>query len=309
MPSLRGCCALLSFALQLIVVACEKHPAHAPSESARALTLSGPTPVDVPARPAWDGATFGRGLVVAGETPQAAQLIAPDVVTDTIQILEARATLVGRDGSVQTVSVRLAPVDDVESSPGDECAPSVPILLTPAHSGAPIAPWSVGFIGGQIRPIAMDSLEALTRADSADLVVQVTRLASLLPSDRPGHFVGLPFSVHSLWRFSTANGRAVAANLIRRVNQEARPLEERTMLIAERDSGSAAYSLAYFEQSRGEEETVESRDLLAAALAGLHAVPALVVAHDFGDELSYSILERDAPRHWRVAWASPRPYC
>lgn len=310
MPPLRGCCALVSLALQLTLVACENHPAHAPGESARESTLPGLTPVEVPARPTWDGTTFGRGLVVVGESPQTAQLIAPDVGANTSQSLGVQATLVGRNGSVQTVSVRRAPVDDTESSPGDECAPSVPILLALSHSGTPIAPWAVGFMGGQIRPLAMDSLEGLTRVDSADLVVQVTRLASLLPSDRLGHFVGLPFSVHSLWRFSTAHGgRTVAANLIRRVNQEARPLEERTMLVAERDSGSAAYSLAYFEQSRGEEETVESRDILAAALAGLHAVPTLVVAHDFGDELSYSILERDAPTHWRVVWASPRPHC
>src|SRR6185503_12194737 len=145
---------------------------------------------------------------------------------------------------------------------GEECTGWPSWRLTPgARGSAPsVAPWSIGFVGATVQPVRLDSIENMTSADSARLAAEVTRLASTLPNSGGDRLVGLPFSVLSLWRFRSAPGvEGVTANLVRRVNQEARPFEERTLLIAERDSSrlDGRLTLAYFDRAQGTEESVE----------------------------------------------------
>jgi hypothetical protein len=117
--------------------------------------------------------------------------------------------------------------------------------------------------------------------------------------------------VQDVRRFEVVPGvQALAAQVIRRVNQEASPLEEQTLLIAERDSAttSGSYRLAYAERSFGTEEEVSSSEVVAAVrIAG--SVPFVVVARDGSDGLSYSLIERTAPRQWRVRWTSGLAKC
>src|SRR5258708_37464819 len=113
-----------------------------------------------------------------------------------------------------------------------------------------------------------------------------------MPSVGKSRFTGLPFAVVQLWRARLPDGSTVmAATLRRQINQEDSPLEERTFIIAESDSTAPdGYAKVYSEQSSGEEETVESRELLAAVTFPPAAAIDLVVSHDFGDETSYSII-------------------
>jgi hypothetical protein len=109
----------------------------------------------------------------------------------------------------------------------------------------------------------------------------------------------------------TADGNTVfVAAMRRQLNQEDSPLEERTFIVAESDpAASDGYSLVYSERSSGAEETVESRELLAAVtFPGSNAVE-LIVSHDFGDETSYALVERSAPRQWKMKWVSRRHSC
>src|SRR6185503_4513950 len=99
--------------------------------------------------------------------------------------------------------------------------------------------------------------------------IGATRLASALPNDSAGRFSGLPFVVRGVWRFSIPQNRQViAATLVRQINQEATPLQERTFLVAERSPADSTLSTAYSERSYGDEETVERHEVLAAILLG-----------------------------------------
>ena len=170
--------------------------------------------------------------------------------------------------------------------------------------------WSVGFVGGVVSPLPVDSAASLSHADSLLLVASLNRLASGLPNDSAGRFAGLPFVVQSIWRFAVADGPVVVAgSLVRQINQEATPLQERTFVLGERRPADTAFAMGYSERSYGQEETVESRDLLAALLVGDAKTPAIVVARDYGEENAYSLVERGADGRWRARWTSRRRHC
>ena len=101
------------------------------------------------------------------------------------------------------------------------------------------------------------------------------------------------------------------AALIRRINQEATPLEERTFLVAmsNETAGDSAYATEYTERSSGNEETVESREVVAAVLLGRSKQLAIGLARDFGEDTAYSLLEPGADNRWKLRWTSPRRRC
>jgi hypothetical protein len=172
--------------------------------------------------------------------------------------------------------------------------------------------WSIGFIGGVVAPLPLDSIQSFAAADSASLSAMVTRIASALPNDSAGRFNGLPFVVRTLWRFNAlGNVQTVVATLARQINQEATPLQERTLVIAERrlKGNDTTFTKAYSERSYGLEETIESSDVLAAALLGGNRNPALILSRDYGDVTAYGLLERGDDGHWRALWTSARRHC
>jgi hypothetical protein len=290
------------------------------------------TPVidsSVPLRPANIGSTgapvattwdsrLGPVLLVSGPSADLATVVVGDssrVGADTVTEREAiairstPALLIGRGDSIE-----IGLLQEVHSSKGDEdseCTGWPSWKIVSAKGGA-LAPWSVGFVGATVQPVRMDSIESLSRADSARLAADATRLASTLPGGGGERFTGLPFTVTSLWRFRAGPGvEGLVANLVRHVNQEARPLEERTLVIAERDSSrrDERFNLAYYDRSQGAEETVESRDVLALARATPDAQPMLVVGRDYGDGMAYALILRDPSGRWREKWHSARGHC
>ena len=120
-------------------------------------------------------------------------------------------------------------------------------------------------MGGVVSPLPMDSMPSLGRADSLDALTNLTRLASAMPNDSAGRFTGLPFVVRAIWRLSIPNGPPAFIGFVRRqINQEATPLQELTFIIAERSPADSTMNAVYSERSYGDEETIESRDILAA---------------------------------------------
>ena len=227
-----------------------------------------------------------RALVVAADS------MAPDLEDGS---LAEPATLIALDGSARTVRVAL-------SSGSEGCVDGV---LQPAPSGA----WGVGFVGSAPKGIRVDSLRAISRSDSAALAPVVFRLASAVPNAPGGRFIGLPFSLVDLWRMEMPDGAIViAATTKRQINQEDSPLEERTLLIAEADS-SGQFTLAHSSRSTGPEETVEGSELLAAVAFPGRSDTQLIFTHDYGDEGSYSIVERERRGSWKLRWASRRFSC
>ena len=101
----------------------------------------------------------------------------------------------------------------------------------------------------------------------------------------------------------------MVTSFVRQINQEATPLQERTLLVAERPANDTTLTTAYWERSYGDEETIESRDVLAAVLIGAARTPALIISHDFGDATAYGFIERVDEGRWRSRWLSGRRQC
>ena len=248
----------------------------------------------------WD-ASAGPVLLVAGESPTRAFVLVPDSTNVSGGLAgiprPASVTLFGRNGTVQTAEL-------------PNVADAGACVTATLRAAPPPRQWNVGFIGGVVAPVPMDSVESFSRDDSLALTTGTIRLASALPNDSAGRFSGLPFAVRSIWRFALSEGRqVVVATLTRQINQEATPLQERTLLVAERSTSDSTMTTAYSERSYGDEETIETRDVLAAVLLGTTRNAAIVLSRDFGVETAYGLIERGDDGRWRSRWASPRRRC
>jgi hypothetical protein len=262
-----------------------------------------------PSSNGWDAATVGPVLLVSGPSPDEALVFfgaggGTSAPLDTGAVDQATATLFGRDTSRFTATLELPAGND-----NPECRVWP---LRNLHARGVAGAWSVGFVSQNVTPIALDSIDALPARDSMALAAEASRLASTVTSNTSPAFQGLRFTAHDVRRFEVAPGvQALAAHLIRRVNQEADPQEEQTLLIAERDSSAAPdrYQLAYAERSFGKEEQVSTSELVAAVRLGSNGPPTLVVARDGEDGLAYALLQRTGPRQWRVRWTSELAKC
>ena len=170
--------------------------------------------------------------------------------------------------------------------------------------------WAIGFIGAQTAALPLDSVDILSSRDSLALAAEASRLASAVTASTAPSFQGLRFTAHDIRRFEVSPGiSAMVAHLTRKVNQEANPQEEQTLLIAERDSGvtTGPYTLAYAERTHGLEETTTAPEVIGGVrLAGR---PTLVVARDGDQGVAYALLERTGLRQWRIRWTSGRTRC
>jgi hypothetical protein len=269
---------------------------------------AGPGMVPV-ASSGWNMAA-GPALLVQGATRDEAIALFPSendssavAQLDSVSLSEVPVSLFGRGG--MRFSAQLG---SPTGEGTDECE------RWPLHAFQPAggASWSVGFVSTHVVPLALDSVDVLSPRDSMVLVAEASRLASSVTASTSASFQGLRFTVEDIRRFKAAPGvQAIVAHLVRRVNQEASPQEEQTLLIAERDSGatSGPYRLAYADRTFGREEDVVTPEVLAAIRVGAVDQPALVVARDGNDGIAYSLLERMGPRRWRVRWSSGATSC
>jgi len=214
----------------------------------------------------------------------------------------ADVVLLGRGGTRMT-----AKLGSAATSTDPECRLWP---LRSIHGESTDITWAVGFISNQVSPLALDSIEALSSRDSLALTAEASRLASGVTATTSPSFQGLRFTAHDVRRFQAAPGiDAIVAHLIRKVNQEANPQEEQTLLIAERDSGvtTGPYQLVYAERTNGLEETTTTPEVIA----GVHIAgrPMLVVARDGDEGVSYSLLERVGAHQWRIRWTSALTRC
>jgi hypothetical protein len=263
---------------------------------------------------AWDPSA-GPALFAAGQTPTEAAVVVPSF-TDTLALDTAQVDVGGLRalqidlfaGGRRVGTARVA--STAPSTRTDSCRswPTARLVLASDTAAAP--PWTVGFEAGHASEVAIDSIEGLATADSASFAADVARIASALPGDTAAAFRGLPFVVKKAWRVrSPSIGRVLAAITVRNVNQEANPLQERLLVVAERDTTSATrYVPVYFERVTGLEETLETTDLLAMLLLGAERHLTIVVARDAGNGSSYALIERIGGQ-WRRGWASAYAGC
>lgn len=288
---------------------CERKPPVARTDTTVLKIDSAPDSTRVPiVGSGWSDAA-GPVLLVQGETRDEAIVLLPDE-RDSAMIARVRALgdqgasleLFGRGGASLTGQLGAAP-----TSPDAECR--VWPLRNVVGDGSANT-WAVGFIGGQVSALALDSVDVLSSRDSTALVAEASRLASMVTAITDPSFQGLRFTAHDIRRFEVSPGvQAIVAHLVRKVNQEANPQEEQTLLIAERDSGvtSGPYQLAYAERVHGLEEQSTMPEVIAGVrIAGR---PTLVVARDGDAGVAYAMLERVGSKRWRIRWTSGRTRC
>jgi hypothetical protein len=273
-------------ALLMAIASCERA---APTPDAD--TAARAEPQATTAAPAWSGAwaaELGSILVVPSDTDNTAILVYPD----TIDAGSSSLDLLTAGGEVAAAAVTIAGVDSLE------CGGAPVVRLSAGAFGT----WAIGVRAAQ-GILRGDSLESLVRADSSRLVAQLARLASTIAANEESRFSGLPFSVARARRYTVGSARIVAAHLVRRLPQEASPLEQHTFVIAERALSSDSLALRYSERSEGSEETAEHFEILGAV--GRSAGTLLLIARDNTMGTRYEILERATNGTWRVRWSRP----
>ncbi|MDQ3699147.1 MAG: hypothetical protein M3373_14175 [Gemmatimonadota bacterium] len=306
------------FAMMLVtlaLIACDQP--REPARSDTAAVVAPPPPDTTPApvrRPAWavragpvlvvrDSASVGGALVIL---PLAGESAIPDSARGHLSVVDgATLDLFNVRGSAGKGVV----ADVLETDAGDACGPWMAATVRPAGGDTASGDWTVAFAPGRVRPVPLYPVEMMPTADSARLAAEVTRLASALPDSPASPFRGLPFRVRTAHRFSAAPGVvAVAADLVRKVPQEAMPLEEHTLLVAERDSADAEarFRDVYHDRRSATEERVVTNEVLASVRVGTPGRTSLVLALIGYDSISYAMLERSPAGRWRMRWVSGR---
>lgn len=301
-----------SFALSLSLAAgCERATPAKAGDSA-ITTSAAPSEVVTPVRDrsGWDDAAGPALLVASGAADEAIVLLPFSGDTASEERLlgdgdrEAPVTMLGRGG--ERFSARL------DSSPEEATADCRRWPLQDVQPDRGPGSWSVGFVDAHVQPVPLDSVGVLTSRDSVALVSEAARLASAVTARTGASFQGLRFTAQDLHRFQAAPAvQALVALMVRRVNQEANPQEERTLLIAERDSGTVTgpYHLVYAERAFGREEGVPTPEVLAGVRMAANRQPALVVAREGDAGVVYSFIERMDNRRWRLRWTSGITRC
>jgi hypothetical protein len=278
---------LLAALLPILLAGCERA---APVPDGDTAAPAEPQAAATPAP--WSGEwspAFGTILIVPSDTDNTGILVYPDAIpagaTPAIDLMTA-------GGEMAAAAVTIAGADSLECG-------SAPVLRLSAGS---FGTWAIG-VRAPRGILRSDSVEALAGADSARVVTQLARMASMIDPNEESRFTGLPFNVANARRYTVGNTRLVAAHLVRRLPQEASPLEQHTFMIAERALFADSLALRYSERSEGTEESAEHFEILAA-LAG-ESGTLLLIARDNTSGTRYEILERSATGSWRVRWARP----
>lgn len=318
-----ACRVVMQRAMQLVVlvvllVSCERSrqptPTRTPPPNAAESVAAQPAPVP-PTQ--WDSSA-GPVVLARGASAENAWVVFPDysdsTVPDTLQLDASTlrgdsVSLVNRGGIVDRVPVISA---GSKQWAGDECIEWPTATLGVGGDTTRSAGWTIGFVEQHVSAVSLDSLDGMSGTDSARLAADLTRLASALPDDTSRTFRGIPFSVRYAYRFQAVAGtEGVVADLVRRLNQEASPLEQHTLIIAERSTATsdAAFHVAYHERAGGLEEAIETTDILAAVRLPSPEHLGLFVLREGQDTNAYALLERRPDGSWGVRWTSVHTGC
>ena len=232
---------------------------------------------------------LGPLFVVPSDSEGTGVVVFPQTLTSA-QIARSPITLLSASGDSVQSQASLVPGD----AQACDDAPSIRVRVDSTHV------WSVGLVLRSAVALPMDSMESLSPADSARIAVDLARLASALPSPGESRFSGIPFVVLTSRLLRVSGTEAVVAELVRRVPQEASPLQEHTLIVADRTTPTEVYRLAYHRRSEGTEETVDHHEVLAAIRSG--ETTFLLLARDREGQIMYEILERSGAGKWRVRW-------
>ena len=239
----------------------------------------------------WAG-ELGQLLVVPADSGNAAVVIFPDFPSPRL-VASAPMTLLNAGGD--TIVAR----GELVATESEQCGGAPLIQL----SAAAAAPWSIGLLRSSAATLRLDSIETLPSADSAGLASDLARIASSLSAGQESRFAGLPFTVLGAHLGEEQSRQIVVAHLVRRLPQEASPLEEHLLIIGERPRSpdDAPWTIAYNQRSEGTEDSAEHFTILAAVRGSDRTL--LLLARDQLERTKYEILERAPNGSWRSRWS------
>ena len=168
--------------------------------------------------------------------------------------------------------------------------------------------WRIGLEKGRATGVRVTSMEKMQGEDSTRLVADVLNSATHL-TDASATFHGIPFFVRKAYRFQTPVISAIAAEIVRKINEEANPREEHMLLLAERQAGGADYRIAFHTRSAGVEESLETSDIVAAFTLVKSGQLVVVLTFDYEDGGKFGLLERISTNEWRLVWKSAYTGC
>jgi hypothetical protein len=263
-------------------------------------------PVPVP-----DIVVLGGSFLVPEDTPTRVSVVLPSATdkmleSETVDISSARRAtydllLNGQIVGQRTLASAAPAVDSVA-----ECTAWPRLGLDGASAGV----WSLAVPSGSFRPLQTDSLSGRSRSDSLVLARAIARVASSAPGDTIAALHGTPFVVHRAFTWRLADTTIVLAEVVRSLNQEATPLQEHLLIVAESSPGArTSFRRVYLERSAGTEDMMESVELLAAGVETKSGKAQLVIARFVGDGVVYSVLRREDTNGWTLLWSSPYAGC
>jgi hypothetical protein len=250
--------------------------------------------------PAIWGPGLGMVLLIPLDSADRSIIAFADSSTDPGDAFRDRSTFValGRNGSAITVGL-----SDVRDRDGCLTGTVTRADLPGQSAGG----FAIGVLSDAVTMLPTDSTEGFSRTDSIALARDLIALASVIPGDTARQFTGLPFRLLRLWRVKLPGDGALAlATLRRQIPQEAAPSEERTVVIATRRAGSAAWVTAHSERADGPEESVQTTELVAAMSVG--GAPVIVLARDDGEGVAFQLLSV-TDRGLVVGHTGPRQRC
>ena len=248
----------------------------------------------------------------------AAQVILPPVMDDSVPkpasatmpvgAAPASVDLFAPFGKIGTVSVgEFAPSTQPEVGEGCDAWPVVPLRET---TGIPTQGWRIALQAGIAEAVHADSIGAMSRSDSAKLVVEINRAAALLPLDSAGVLRRVPFGVTRAYRLRLAGDvETVIAVVERRLNMEASPRVERTVLVLERAPKARQLSAVWRDTQYATEDDLIAVDLLAVAMLHDGKRPTVFLGLDFGDGSRVQMLQRSDSGIWTLYWSSAYTGC
>jgi hypothetical protein len=313
-----------AFSLALFV-ACDRTPRSAADSST--VVFTNPSANDSLRPPVGTGWELGAGPFLVLPTVDgghdAGSLVRPDATESTVGEIDGLPA--NGSGTVLELFSRAARVGEatltIEKATGiDSGCTAWPVArlngstvsLAPGSGvvdGTAGRAWTAAFVKGRVTLVPLDSIEGLSSRDSATLAANISRLASALPDDTVATFRGLPFVVLRAYRGSLGEHSFVVTTLVRRVNQEDAPREERLVMVIDGDHAVPAnWTVGWYERAAGrEDELVVSEPLLAFQVPGA-SKPQLLFGRDDGEALSAATLAR-TKNGWRVQWESALAGC
>ena len=169
--------------------------------------------------------------------------------------------------------------------------------------------WRLAFPPGRVEGVAFDSLPLLSGADSADRTRSGALTASKVPDDTVIAFRGRPFIVRQASRFSMdIDTIGTLYDVVRLVAQEANPLQEQILIIAEESSTGEAEPV-FFRREIGAEESMGSIELLGVLRVKASGRLALLVRREREAGFVLEWIERSTRGKWYVRWRAAVDGC